>query len=135
MHKYFYVHVFVCTYNHSHVYTSYVVRYLVCVYYTHYFIPIEIPPVENLMAIDKCSTVTTSWDINEGSCTGLSYNVTLSSSDGITLGPFTTTDTAINFTITDTLNGPLNVTVFPYNGHARGVSITITAVNGVLKNG
>ena len=48
------------------------------------------------------------------------------------LGPFTRRDTAYNFTNTDTLNGPLIVTV---TEHARGVNVTKIVVNGVLPEG
>ena len=98
------------------------------------YFPTEIPPVENLMAVDNCTTVTASWSITEGSCRGLSYNVTLTSSDGV-LGPFTTNDTAYNFTNVETLNGMLNVTVYAFNEKGRGVSVTVTAVSVLLAGG
>ena len=93
--------------------------------------PIGIPPVENLMAVDKCTTVTVSWSITEGSCRGLSYNVTLTSSNGV-LGPFITSNTAYNFTNATTLNGMFNVTVFAFNRNARGDSVTFS---GNLQHG
>ena len=89
--------------------------------------PIEIPTVENLMAVDKCTNVTASWSITEGSCRGLSYNVTLTTFDDV-LGPFTTNNTAYNFTDVETLNGMFNVTVFAFNENARGVSVTFSDI-------
>ena len=102
----------------------------------HFFTTIEIPPVEHLMVADQCTTIRASWDITEGSCTNLSYDVTLSSSDGVTLqGPFTTSDTVYNFNDTETFNGIVTVSVVPINGNARGASVTETAVISVSSNG
>ena len=90
---------------------------------------IEIPAIDNLIVTDKCTSVTASWDITEGPCRDLSYNVTLSSSDGVTLGPFTTNDTNYNFTTNvDTINGTIIVDVFALNGNVRGGNVTGTAV-------
>ena len=84
---------------------------------------------------DQCTTIRASWDITEGSCTDLSYDVTLLSSDGVILqGPFTTSDTVYSFTDVETLNGVLNVNV-SINGNARGASVTETAVINVSQNG
>ena len=97
------------------------------------FVTTEIPPVEDLIAIDNCTTVTASWSFTEGPCRGLSYNVTLTSSDGV-LGPFTTSDATYNFTNVETLNGMFNITVYAFNENARGTSVTKAAVV-VLLNG
>ena len=89
------------------------------------------------MVVDQCINITAIWDINEGSCTDLSYDVTLSSSDGdILQGPFTTNYTFFIFNDTETFNGQLNVTVVPINnGNARGGSVPKTAVNNISPNG
>ena len=87
------------------------------------------------MVTDQCTTITASWDVTEGPCTNLSYDVTLLSSDGVVLqGPFTTSDTVYSFIDVETLNGVLNVNVF-INGNARGASVTETAVISVSQNG
>ena len=99
-------------------------------------IPTEIPPVENLMVTDQCTTITASWDVTEGSCTDLSYDVTLLLSDAVTLqGPFTTNDTVYNFSDVETLNGIFNVSVVPINGNARGTSVTQMSVIDALQGG
>ena len=88
------------------------------------------------MVVDQCTTIRASWDITEGSCTDLSYDVTLLSSDGIILqGPFTTSDTVYDFTNVETFNGPFTVSIVPINGNARGASVTEPSVIGVLSNG
>ena len=100
------------------------------------YIVIEIPPVNNLMVADQCTTVRTSWDITEGSCTALSYDVTLLSSDGVILqGPFITNDTVYNFTDVEAFNGTFTVSIVPINGNARGASVTETAVISVSADG
>ena len=108
-----------------------------CVAYVHIFIiPIEIPPVENLTVVDQCTTIRASWDITEGPCTDLSYDVTLLSSDGVILqGPFTTSDTVYDFTNVETFDGPFIVSIVPINGNARGASVTEMAVIDVLPSG
>ena len=65
----------------------------------------------------------------------MSYNVTLSSSNGVTLGPFTTNDTAYNFTGVDTINGNISVGVFAFNDNIIGSDVTETAVTNVSPNG
>ena len=88
------------------------------------------------MVADQCTTIRASWDITEGSCTHLSYDVTLLSSDGVILqGPFTTSDTVYNFTDVETLNGTFNVSVVPINGDARGANVTEMAVIDILRGG
>ena len=88
------------------------------------------------MVTDQCTTIRASWDITEGSCTDLSYDVTLLSSDGVILqGPFTTSDTVYDFTDVETLNGIFNVTVVPINSNVRGASVTETAVISVSPDG
>ena len=88
------------------------------------------------MVADQCTTIRASWDITEGSCTHLSYDVTLSSSDGVTLqGPFTTSDTVYNFNDTETYNETFTVSVVPINGSVRGASVTEMAVIEGLPNG
>ena len=100
------------------------------------YIIIEIPRANNLVVADQCTTIRASWDITEGSCTDLSYNVTLLSSDGVILqGPFTTNVTVYNFNNVEAFNGIFNVTVVPINGNARGASITETAVINVSPDG
>ena len=100
------------------------------------YILTEIPPVDNLMVADQCTTIRASWDITEGSCTDLSYDITLLSSDGVILqGPFTTSDTVYNFSNVETFNGIFNVNVVPINGNVRGASITETAVISVSPYG
>ena len=95
-------------------------------------IPTEIPLVVNVRVVDQCITVTASW--NEGPCRDLSYNVTLSSSDGVTLGPFITNDPAYSFT-GDKINGNISVDVFAFNDNARGTCVTKTAVVDVSPSG
>ena len=63
------------------------------------------------------------------------YNVTLSSSDGVTMGPFTISDTVYSFMNVETLNGNFIVSVLPFNENARGVSVTRDAVIGVSSDG
>ena len=88
------------------------------------------------MVTDQCTTIRASWDITEGSCTNLSYNVTLLSSDGVILqGPFITNDTVYDFTDVETLIGIFHVTVVPINGNSRGASVTETAVIDILRGG
>ena len=97
---------------------------------------IEIPQANNLMVADQCTIIRASWDITEGSCTHLSYDVTLLSSDGVILqGPFSTSDTVYNFNNVETLNGNFTVKVVSVNGNARGASVTETAVIDVLPDG
>ena len=95
---------------------------------------IEIPLIGNLRVVDQCTTVTVDW---ERSCRDLSYNVTLSSSDGVTLGPFTTSDTAYNFTTNvDTINGDIYVVVVAFNDNALGQnSSPEPAIIGILPTG
>ena len=107
-----------CSYNlinvHIHTYVLYT-----------FIIPTEIPPIENLMVADQCTTIRASWDITEGPCTDLSYNVTLLSSDGVMLqGPFITSDTVYNFTDVEAFNRTFNVNIVPINGNARGTNVT-----------
>ena len=88
------------------------------------------------MVTDQCTIIRASLDITEGSCTDLSYDITLLSSDGIILqGPFTTSDTVYNFTNVETLIGIFNVTVVPINGNSRGASVTEMAVIDILQGG
>ena len=100
-----------------------------------YSIPTEIPPVENLMAVDKCTNVTASWNITERHCEGLSYNVILMSSDSVTLGPFITNDTNYTFTGVETLNGDLSVNVFGFNRDILGSSLTVPVTTTVSPEG
>ena len=101
-----------------------------------FIIPIEIPPVENLVVVDHCTTIRASWDITEGSCPDLLYNVTLLSSvDGILQGPFITIYTFYTFNNTETLTGNFTVNVTPINGNARGAVSTNSAVINISLNG
>ena len=88
------------------------------------------------MVTDQCTIIRASWNITEGPCTDLSYNVTLLSSDGVMRqGPFTTSDTVYDFTDVETLNGIFNVSVVPINGNSRGASVTEMAVIDTLRGG
>ena len=88
------------------------------------------------MVVDECINVTAIWDITEGTCTHLSYDITLSSSDGVTLqGPLTISDTVYTFNDTETYCGIVTVTVVSINGNARGASVTETALISVSPNG
>ena len=93
---------------------------------TYNTISIGIPAIDNLSVTDRCTSVTASWD--EGPCRDLSYNVTLSSSDGVILGPFTTNNTNYTFTDVDTINGIITIDIFDFNTNARGDVVTETAV-------
>ena len=103
--------------------------------HTYNTIPIGIPAIVNLRVADRCTSVTASWDNTGEPCRDLSYNVTLSSSDGVTLGPFTTNDTAYNFTGVDKINGNISVGTFAFNDNARGSNVTETAVIDVSPSG
>ena len=96
-----------------------------------------IPPVENVMAVDDCTSVTVSWDItDEGSCKDLSYNVSLILRDGrVTLQSITTDATSHTFTGVETSNEMFNVSVTAFNGNAKGSSCTATAGVRVSSNG
>ena len=88
------------------------------------------------MVVDQCTTIRANWDITEGSCIDLSYNVTLSSSDGTRLqGPLTTSDTVYNFNDVETCNGNFTVSVVPINGNARGANVTEIAVIDISPDG
>ena len=96
-------------------------------------IPTEIPSVENLMVADQCTTIRASWDITEGPCTDLLYNVTLLSSNGeilrepsITNGTFDEFDTVIG-----TFNGNVYVRVVPMNDNTTGTPATHSSVIGM----
>ena len=107
-----------------------------CFIYHNLFSNIEISRANNLMIADQCTTIRASWDITEGSCTDLSYDVTLLSSDGVILqGPFTTSDTVYNFSDVEAFNGPFTVNVVPINGNVRGTSVTEMAVVDVSPDG
>ena len=102
----------------------------------HTSLLIEIPTIENLTVVDQCATIRASWDITEGSCTDLSYNVILSSSDGVTLqGPFTTNNTVHTFTNVDTFNETITVSIVPISGNVKGVSVIGAAVTDVSPDG
>ena len=90
----------------------------------------EIPAVQNLMAVDNCTSVTVSWNItDEGPCIDLSYNVSLiSRDDGVTLQSITTDATSHTFTGVETSNEMFNVSVTALNGNATGSSRTATGV-------
>ena len=98
-----------------------------------FIIPTEIPPVENIMVTDQCASVRASWNITEGPCTGISYDVTLLSTDGETLGgPFITNDTFDEFdTVIETFNGNVNVRVVPMNDNTTGTPATRSSVIGM----
>ena len=98
---------------------------------------IGIPPVDNLMAVDNCTSITVSWDItDEGSCRDLQYNVSLTSlDDGVILQSVITNDTSHTFTGVETANEMFSVNVSALNGDARGPSRTATAVVHASPNG
>ena len=92
---------------------------------------IGIPPVENLTAVDNCTSVTVSWDItDEGSCKNLSYIVSL---DDGAMQSMMTNDTSHTFSV-ETSNELFSVDVSAINGKATGPSCTATA-NVNLTNG
>ena len=94
------------------------------------------PPVENLTVVDQCTIIRANWDITEGSCTHLLYDVALSSSDGVVLqGPLITNDTVYNFNDVETFNGNFTVRVVPINGNVRGANFTEMTVIDVSSNG
>ena len=99
--------------------------------------PIGIPPVENLTAVDNCTSVTVSWDItDEGTCKDLSYNVSLTSlDDDVILLSMMTNDTRHTFTGVEASNEIFRVTVSALNGNARRLSHTVTANVHVSPNG
>ena len=103
--------------------------------YSVYCIPIGIPPVENLMAVDNCTSVTVSWDItDEGSCKDLSYNVSLTSlDDGVILQSMITNDTSHTFSV-ETSNELFSVSVSALNRntsrHSRTAIANVNASNG-----
>ena len=98
---------------------------------TYYCIPIGIPPVENLMAVDNCTSVTVSWDIR--TCKGLSYSVSLTSPDSGVILQSITTDT-INHTFMG-VDEMFNVSVTAFNENSRGPSHTAAADVRVSSNG
>ena len=93
---------------------------------------IGIPPVDNLMGVDNCVSVTVSWNITvEGSCKDLSYNVLLTSlDDDVILPSVITDDTSHTFTGVETANEMFSVSVTAFNRNARGPNRTATTVNG-----
>ena len=99
--------------------------------------PKGIPPVENLMAVDNCTSVTISWDItDEGSCKDLSYNVSLTSrDDGVILQSMITNDTSHTFTGVEGINEMFRVNVSTVNENSRGLSSTAIANVHVSPNG
>ena len=73
---------------------------------------LDIPIIDNLNVTDRCTSVTARWGNTEGPCGDISYNVTLLSSDGVILGPFTTTRTNYNFTNdVDTITGNISIKI------------------------
>ena len=103
-------------------------------YIRMYILAIGIPPVDNLMAVDNCTSVTVSWDItDEGSCKDLSYNVLLTSlDDDVILQSVITNDTSHTFTGVETSNEMFSVNVFALNGNASRI---VTAVVHASPNG
>ena len=90
---------------------------------------IGIPPVENLTAVDNCTSITVSWNItDEGSCKDFSYNVLLTSrDDGVILQSMMTDDTSHTITGVEASNELFSVNVSVLNGNARGPSRTANA--------
>ena len=100
----------------------------ILMYVVYFIVPIEIPPVEDLMVTDQCTAITANWSVTEGPCTNLSYIVTLLSPDGGTVkGPFTTNDIDYNFTDVETLSGTFNVSVVSVDNE-RGASVAVIDV-------
>ena len=101
------------------------------------YLYIGIPAVENLMAIDNCTSVTVSWDItDEVNCKDLSYNVSLILRDnGVILQSITTDATSHSFKEVETSNEMFNVSVTAFNVNARGPSNISTADVHVASNG
>ena len=99
--------------------------------------PIGIPPVENLTAVDNCTSVTVSWDItDEGTSKDLSYNVSLISlDDGVILQSMITNDTSHTFTGVEGINEMFSVNVSTFNVNTRGLSRTAIANVHVSPNG
>ena len=108
---------------------------LLCLYICSYYcIPIGIPPVKNLMVVDNCTSVTVSWDITDGPCRNLSYNVLLTSlDDGVILQSMMTNDTNHTFSV-EPSNELFSVSVSTFNENTRGPSHTsianVNAPNG-----
>ena len=96
-----------------------------------------IPAIENLMAVDNCTSVTVSWNItDEGPCKNLSYNESLiSRDDGVTLQSNITDATNYTFTGVETSNELFNVSVTAFNENATGSSRTVTVDVHVSLNG
>ena len=93
-----------------------------------------ITPVENLMAVDNCTSVTVSWNMtNEGSCKDLSYNVSLILR--VTLQSIITDATSHTFRGVMTSNEMFNVSVTAFNENASGSSRISTADVRVSSNG
>ena len=115
---------------HTHTHTTIYYVATVCIY-------VGIPAVENLMAVDNCTSVTVSWDITyEGSCEDLSYNVSLTShNDGVILQLITTTATSHTFTGVETSDKTFNVSVTAFKENTRGPSRIATADVYVSPNG
>ena len=112
-----------------------VIKHTIYTYYISTYI--GIPAVENLTAVDNCTSVTVSWDItDEGSCEHLSYNVSLISlDDGVILRSNTTDATSHTFMEVETSNELFNVSVTAFNVNARGPSNISTADVHVASNG
>ena len=83
--------------------------------------------VENLMAVDNCTSVTVSWNItDEVSCKDLSYIVSL---DDGAMQSIMTNDTSLTFSV-ETSNELFSVSVSALNENATGPSRTeIASVN------
>jgi len=103
-----------------HTYYTYVLRNVVN------FVT-EIPPVNDMKVVDNCVNVMVSWNRIVGPCANSSYVITLSSSNGDTMGPFMTNETSHAFSNTGQLSGMINVTVIAvYRGNA-GKADVLTA--------
>ena len=118
---------YLCKYVHTYVH-MYVHCYICTNVRSYYYIPIGIPPVENLMVVDHCTSVIVSWDItDEGPCRGLSYNVSLTSlDDGVKLQSMMTNDNSHTFSV-EPSNERFSVSVSTFNKNATGPLRTTTA--------
>ena len=90
----------------------------------------EIPPVDNLKALDNCNSITTTWDAVLA-CGSVSYSVTLSTSDGVKMGPYVTNKNSYTFHDTRELSGIINVSVTTISNDYDGrSSIAMATTSG-----
>ena len=96
----------------------------------------EIPPVNDLMAVDNCNNITASWSRIVGPCENSSYAITLSSSTGDTMGPFTTPETFYIFNNTIHLSAIININVVAvHSGYIGSASVATAKVSTTSEYG